>query len=85
MNVSLSARVNWCPAQTVCHGYVVSTASCAAEVLLLIFIFKTGYFKISDHGFPPARQNNARVVHHTGRSRYLSVHFAELTFGCEVK
>ena len=75
--------VNWYPAQTVCHGYIVSTASCAAEIPLLILIFKTGYPKIF-RGFPPARQDNAWVVHHTGRSRYLPVHYAELSFGCEL-
>jgi hypothetical protein len=59
---------NWYPAQNVCHGYVVTTASCAAEVPLFIFIFKTCYSKIF-RGFPPARQDNAWILHHTGCSR----------------
>jgi hypothetical protein len=75
--------VNWYPAQTVCRGYVVSTASFAAEVPLLIFIFKTGYPKIF-RGFPPVRQGNAWVVHHTARSRCLPVYYAQLSFGCEL-
>jgi hypothetical protein len=58
MSVCLQG-INWYPAQTVCYGYLVSTA-CAAEVPLLIFIFKTGYPKIF-RGFPPARQDNAWV------------------------
>lgn len=84
MNVKVCQQgVNWYPAQTVCHGCVVSTAYCAALVPLLIFIFKTGYPKIF-RGFPPARQDNAWVVHHTGRSRNLLVHYLELSFGCDL-
>jgi hypothetical protein len=82
MSVCLQG-VNWYPAHTVCYGYVVNTASCAAEVPFFIFIFKTGYPKVF-RGFPPARQDNAWVVHHTARSRYLPVDYAELSFGCEL-